>query len=372
MSNQTFDVAVIGGGAIGCSIAWELAKRGQSVVLAERGTPGRETTFAAAGMLLPLGESKRPGPFLQLALSSMKLWPGFAEELGESAGQSVEYRASGKLLVAMNDHEAEEMRALHEWQSADGFDVRMLSSVEAREMEPALSAHMVIALFTPQDHQVNNRALGQALWTAAARAGVTVLTGTPVAGIKRTGEAVSGVQLADGSVLNARTVVIAAGSWAGQLTGLPRTLPVFPVRGQMTSLASAPPLISHMVMSHRCYLVARGGAQILVGATVEQAGFKNFNTADGLRSLFDGVVELLPDAATLPVLETWSGLRPGTPDELPVLGADPDVEGLFYAAGHYRNGILMTPITAHAIADLITTGKSGADLSAFSILRFEQ
>jgi glycine oxidase len=371
-TRASFDVAVIGGGAIGCAISWELARRGASVVLAERGMPGRETTFAAAGMLLPLGESSTPGPFMQLTLASMTRWPAFAAELREFSGVDVEYRASGRLLVALNDAEAEHFHAQHAWQTADGFDVRMLSGAEARELEPALSPHVVAALYTPHDHQVNNRLLGQALWSAAARAGVTVLTGTPVAGLKRERHVVMGVELADGTALQAGTVVNAAGCWAGQLAGLPRKLPVFPVRGQMTSLASAPPLISHIVISHRCYLVARGGSQILVGATVEHAGYKNFTTPDGLRSLFDGVVELLPEAAALPVAESWSGLRPGTPDNLPILGADPDLERLFYATGHYRNGILLTPITAHVLADMITSGTSDADASAFSIARFER
>ncbi len=370
------DVVVIGGGVIGCAIAWRLAQRGCDVVVLERGTPGGEATWAAGGMLSPLAEAAGPGPFLELGLASLRRYPAFVQGIEEAAGLEVGYAAApGKLLVPLDDGDADALRRRAEWQRAAGFEVEEISGDAARSLEPALSPRALAALLIRRDQHVDNRLLGRAAWLAASRAGVRFDTGTSAERLRI--ERADGrrrfvaVETADGARVAGDAVVLAAGAWSGGIGALPRPLPVFPVRGQMVALEHVPPLLRHVVETADGYLIPRTNGRLVVGATSEEVGFRRAVTPEGLRGLLDAAIRALPALATAKFLETWVGFRPATRDALPVLGADPDVAGLFYATGHFRNGILLAPITADAIAAAVAGDAPPIDLAPFAVDRFE-
>jgi glycine oxidase len=364
------DVIVVGGGVIGLTTAWELVRRGHAVDVVERGVPGREASWAGAGMLAPLAEARRTGAFLDLSLASFERHPAFAAALAEASGIQPEYRTAGKLLVACDDAQLQALQEhLGTW--AERFGVERLTGEEARRLEPALSPDVRDAFFIARDHQVDNRRLTRALWVAAARAGARVLHGNGAAAVLTEGSRVAGVRLQDGEELRARWVVVAAGAWSGQLDGLPRPVPTHPVRGQIANLFLVPPPLTRSVVTPDCYIVARADGRILIGSTMEHAGFRAHPTAAGIARLLAGALAAVPSLADAPLAGAWAGLRPGTPDELPILGPDPEVEGLVYATGHFRNGILLAPITAEIVADVIAGRTPSQPLAPFRPERFE-
>lgn len=381
MAEHSPDVVVAGGGAIGCAAAWELARRGARVTLVERGTPGQEATWAAAGMLSPLGEAAGDPAFLRLGAASLDRYTDFAAALLACTGIEVEYRTTGKLYVALD---TEDLPRLEEFFARGAeFGAERLSAEEARDREPALSPSILGAVFVRRDHRVNNRRLGAALWSAAVGAGVDFRLGVNVREVRHRAESgrssVQGVALGNGSVLQASAVVIAAGAGSARIGGLPSPLPVRPVRGQMFAVksntvpgpyAAKSNLIEHVVMSHACYMLPRDSGTIVVGATVEEVGLTPGPTPRGIATMIDAAVAAVPAVADLPLVETWSGFRPGTPDNLPILGCDPDIEGLFYATGHFRNGILLAPITAEIIADLVSARPPAVPIERFDPARF--
>ena len=364
------DVAIVGGGAIGCAIARRAALAGLRVRVLERATPGAEASSAAAGMLSPLAEAHGPGPFLDLLLASRALYPAFAAALRDETGADVGYDDAGTLYLSLREEDDAELEHRHGWQSEAKLCVERLTAGEAREMEPALSPAVRFALRFPGDHQVDSRALSAALWKAAERAGAEVRLGAEAAALLRDGGRAAGVALADGTRVAAGAVVIAGGSWAGRIEGLPRALPVEPVHGQLLALHPHPPLLRHVVDSPRGYLVPRASGRVVAGATAERVGYHKAVTAAGLHRLLSAAIEAAPGLAAAPVAETWSGLRPGTPDGLPILGADPDFPNLLYATGHFRNGILLTPLTADLVVSLLLGDTPSMDLAAYSITRF--
>lgn len=371
-SSARSDVVIVGGGTIGCAAAWLLARRGVDVTVVERGTPGREAAWAAGGMLSPLAEADGPGAFLDLSLSSFERFPGFVEALREASDLDVEYRTSGKLEVALDDSEAERQAARFAWQREQGFETERLDGDEARRLEPSLSPAVRSALRIAPDHRVDNRRFGRALWTAAGHAGASFRLGLPAARVATaavgdgSGRAVRGVELADGTVIEAAHVIVAAGCWSGELDGLPRPLPVFPVRGQMVAVAAVPPLLERVVAGNGCYLIPRADGRVIIGSTMERVGYRSHPTAGGIATLLRKGLRTVPALADARIAETWAGLRPGTPDDLPVLGPDPDVQGLVYATGHFRNGILLTPVTADIVTAVVTGEASPVDLDAFA------
>lgn len=375
MDRSTADVIVIGGGAIGCAIAWTLARRGQHVTVLESATPGREATWAAGGMLSPLGEAAHSPSFLSLASASLDLFDAFSRRLMDSTGIDVEYRMHGKLHVALDP---EDEATLDRMVAAGGpFGARRITAREALALEPALTERVTGAVVVERDHTVNNRYLGQALWAAATAAGADVRLGVRASGIAISDGTFRGVTLADGETLRSRAAVVAAGAWSGRLGGLPSPLPVRAVRGQMVAVHASMsevrggrPLIRRAIEGRHCYMIPRDSGRVLIGATVEEVGFRTGPTPAGIAAMLAAGLELVPGIADLPMTETWAGFRPGTPDRLPILGAAPDVDGLFYACGHFRNGILLAPVTAEVIADLVTGTEPTVSIDAFRAERF--
>ncbi|HID04985.1 MAG TPA: glycine oxidase ThiO [Aigarchaeota archaeon] len=373
-------VAVVGGGIIGLSTAWQLALEGVEAVVLERGEAGREATWASAGMLAPNLEAE-PGEeaLLPLLLESGRMWPKFAEQLEELSGIKVNYRTEGAMAVALNRGDVEELRFQHSFQRRLGLDVKWMDGEEALEMEPNLNRNILAALYSGSDHQVDNRLVVKALKVALQRSGGVLKEHTEVKRIIVEGNRVRGV-MADGLVIGADYVVVAAGAWSRRLEGIPDNArpPVRPVKGQMLSVKTPGnnPLLTHVVWGPTrawgmTYLVPRLDNRILVGSTVEEMGFDKSVTAGGLMNLLRGAWEVFPPIYDLPVDEVWAGLRPGSVDDAPILGPT-EVEGLVMAVGHFRNGILLAPITAEAVVKYILEGGLPEVAQPFTMNRFRK
>jgi len=371
VSDRSAGIVVVGGGIIGCAVAWELARRGADVALVERDVPGRGATWAAGGMLSPVAEANEPGAFLRLALASFELWPAYVDSIREASGVAIEYRAAGKLCVALDDADVESLEASYRWRSAAGHAVEWLDGDAARALEPGLSPAIRAAMLVEQDHWVDNREVGRALWVAAARAGARVRTGAGAVELLRNASGgAAGVLLDDGSRLDADAVVLAAGCWSGALRGLPRPLPIAPVRGQMVAVQAMPSALGRTVQAGHRYMIPRADGRVTIGSTAERVGFRTHTTPAGIAALLDAAMRVAPSLAEAPIVQTWAGLRPGTPDGRPILGPDPEVGGLFYATGHFRNGILLAPITARLVADAATGAPTEIPLDEFAPDRF--
>lgn len=371
------DVAVIGGGAIGCAIAWRLGQAGLRVTVIERGQPGQEASHAAGGMLVPQAEADRADDFFHLGVASRALYADFARELRDTTGIDIEYRTEGTLYLALTDEDEEELEQRWQWQHAAGLNVMRLSADGTRKLEPQVNEKLRWALKFPDDHQVDNCRMVTALVAAAHMAGVKFLTSTvatrliteSVAGQRR----VTAVATSSGEV-QTRTAVLAAGSWSGLLSdesGKSVTgFRVKPVRGQMLAIANLLPPLRHIIYSCRGYLVPRLNGLVITGSTTEQVGYDKSVTPGGVVSIIERAVEIAPALKGQPLVEMWAGLRPKGRDNMPVLGADPTIDGLIYATAHYRNGILLTPVTAQAISELIVKGASSVNLAPFGVTRF--
>ena len=367
------DVVVVGGGAIGLAVAWRAAQAGMAVTVVDQ-APGRGASWAAAGMLAPVTEVHYgERQLLALNLAAAARWPSFAAELEEAAGQPVGYRPGGTLAVARDADDNATLEDLYQFQLRCGLEVERLRSRECRQLEPGLAPSIRGGVLAAGDHQVDNRALVQALVVACERAGVRLVEGR-VAELAVEGGRVTGVVLAaSGERLAAGTVVLAAGCWSGGIGGLAaEALPlVRPVKGQLLYLRGPAdqPLCSRNVRGLEVYVVPRGDGRVVVGATVEEQGFHTSVTAGAVHDLLRAALELLPEVAELELAETVVGLRPGSPDNAPMLGpAGPD--GLVVATGHYRNGILLTPVTADAIAELLASGRVPELIAPFGPERF--
>jgi len=364
------DVAIVGGGVMGCAIALRLAQRGLAVTVVERGIPGAEASSAAAGILGPQWEAEGAGPLLDLGLRSRALYAGFAAELRELSGIDIGFAKSGLLEVAFDEAGAQALATRWAWQRGRGLRGEMLDGGQVRAIEPHLGPAVRAGLRLPDEGHVNARALARALSQAAAIAGARFLQGHYVRRVVTAGDRVTGVEL-DGETLPAKTVVIAAGSWSSLVEGGGVPPPtVRPARGQMVAIEMRPPLFRHVIAAHgRGYLVPRLDGTVLAGSTLEMVGYRKEVTVAGLSQILAMVRALVPDLDHAPVVETWSNFRPYTDDHLPVLGRT-GVEGLVLATGHYRYGILLTPITAQLITELITSGTATIDLTPFSVARF--
>jgi glycine oxidase len=362
------NVVVVGGGVMGCGIALRLRQAGARVTVLERSIPGAEASSAAGGILAPQHEAEGPGPFLELCLRSRGLYPDFAAELQALTGVNVSYLPSGVLSLAFDEADMRRLEATVGWQRALGLRVEVLNPAEARALEPQLSPHVLAAVRYPDDHQVDNRLLTRALTMAAAKVGATFRTGYVRGVVEERGRAV-GVDL-DGETLRADAVVIAAGSWSGLVQGSaldPRV--VRPARGQMVQFQTRLPLFSHVLFSDKGYIIPRADGRVIAGSTLEFSGFEKHVTAEGLHRILSLAMQLCPALGSAPVQETWAGLRPYTEDHLPILGTGP-LPGLFLATGHFRNGILLAPITAKLVAQAVLGEKPLVDLTPFRCDRF--
>ena len=367
------DVVVIGAGVIGLGIAWRAALAGLEVTVID-GSPGRGASWAAAGMLAPVTEVHYgEHALLELNLAAAARWPGFAAELEECSSQSVGYRRCGTLTVARDTDDNAALEDLYRFQRDLGLKVQRLRSRECRQLEPGLAPGVRGGILAAGDHQVDNRALVTALLTACERAGVLRRSGR-VAAVRVSGDRARGVVLAGGEPLEAGTVVLAAGCWSGTLGGLPPGLlpPVRPVKGQLLHLRGPgeAPLCQRNVRGLEVYVVPRGDGRVVVGATVEEQGFDVTVTARGVHELLRAAIELLPEVGELELSETVAGLRPGSPDNAPLLGPSA-LDGLVIASGHYRNGILLVPVTAAGIAELLASGRVPDAIAPFSPCRFD-
>lgn len=367
MTGVRADVVIVGGGLIGCALAAELAARGRSVTVLERAEPGTEASGAAAGMLTPQSEARARDAFFELGLESRELYPAWARGLAEETGVDVGYRKTG-LLHCRFETDAMPAAQTFAWQHAAGLPVlaRRREDLVA-EAGGRISPEVRDAALFPDEAAVDPRRLTRAAWLSAVRRGAVVRTGTAVLGFRIEKGICRGVDTESGPV-EAGTIVDAAGAWAAFEGRLPLPLPVEPVRGQIVELSLPGQLLETIVASDDVYLVPRPDGTVLLGSTAERVGFQKAVTAEAVARLIAAATRLVPALGQARFVTAWSGLRPGTPDGLPVLGGSP-VEGLFFAAGHFRNGILLAPATARILADLLTGGPP-RDLSAFSIERF--
>ncbi len=364
---------IIGAGVIGLGIAWRLAQRGAAVTLFDRAAAGSGASHAAAGMLAACAEAE-PGEEKLIALGrrSQALWPDFAAELETLTGQPVDLRREGTLVVALTADDQARMRHHLEFQRSLGLPVEWISAREARRHEPHL-ASIAGAVWSPEDGQVDNRKLVAALKLACASAGVDIQEHRPVRRILLTNGRAVGVELADGTEHRGDTVVLAAGAWSRGIEGLPSALrpPVRPVKGQMIALQmdAAVPLVTHVVWGPKVYMTPRLDGRLILGATVEEKGFDATITAGAVLALLEAAWRVFPAIEELPVAEMWAGHRPGSRDDAPILGYGP-AGGLVYATGHHRNGILLAPITADAIAGLVLDGTTDPVIAPFGLDRF--
>jgi len=350
------DIVIVGGGVIGLTIARALALRGvRDVCLVERGRLGTEASWAAAGMLLPQVEADAADEFFNLACQSRDLYPAFAAALRDETGIDVELDTTGTLYLALTEHDHKEIEKRYEWQTRAGFAVERLSGAEARELEPCISEATLGALRFPKDIQVENRRLLSALANSVTKLGVDIATETIVDSITIEGNRVSGVQTSRGAI-SCPTVVIAAGTWSSFIKTAPVPT-IEPIRGQMICLEAKPQLTRHVIYSPRGYIVPRQDGRLLAGSTSEHAGFAKCVTAGGIATILRNALEISPAITGLPVVDTWAGLRPRAADGLPVIGPCGEIDGLFCATGHYRNGILLAPLTGELISKAIVSSQ---------------
>jgi glycine oxidase len=369
------DVVVIGGGVIGLTIARALALRGAGdICLIERASLGHEASFAAAGMLAPQAEANSQDDFFRLATRSRDLYADFAASLHEETGIDVELDTTGTLYVALTYHDLVEIEKRYAWQTAAGLPVEMLTQSQTQQIEPCISPSVLAALRFPLDVQVENRRLLSALANSVSKLGVSMLMGTSVESVKIEEDRIEGVQTSRGFI-SCQAAVVAAGTWSSFIKFAPASQKpapaVEPVRGQMISFDARPQVTRHVIYSPRGYIVPRRDGRLLAGSTSERAGFAKQVTAGGIASILKNAQEISPSVSALPIVDTWAGLRPRAPDNLPVLGPCDEIGGLFYATGHYRNGILLAPVTGELIAEAVVGGVTSPLLGPFSPSRFD-
>jgi glycine oxidase len=367
---RDFDVVVVGGGVIGLSCAWRLAQRGARVTVLERSLPGGGATRVAAGMLAPVGELTFGEPeLLELTLAAARLYPEFVAELETATGASTGYERLGALHVALDRDEAAQLRRVHDLQRSLGLEAEWLSTRRCRELEPGLPPSFHGGVFAAGEAAVDPQKLARVLLQACAEAGVQVRPGCEVVGSIIEADRIVGVRAEKrGGIAGplfaytssdrdffAETVVVAAGAWSGAAPWLPEEArpKVRPVKGQVLELTSRSrePVARHILSSERVYLVPRPDGHLIVGATVEEMGFDTAPTAGGVHELLREAYRLLPEVAEMDFRFAQAGLRPGTPNNLPHVGPGA-IDGLILATGHFRNGILLAPLAAEAVAGI--------------------
>lgn len=386
----TADVVVVGGGVIGLAIARSLVRRNARVLLIERGEMlGAESSRAAAGMLAPQSEANRADEFFALACASREMYPSFAESLREETGIDIELERTGTLYLAFTEKDEREIRHRYQWQKQAGLGVEYLTAEEVRALEPCVSPLVRAALLFPFDVQVENRRLVGALVASLENSNTQIWTGANVEALRIADGRTLGVETSRGFV-RAPVVVVACGAWTsfikvknasgdhnGESGGVSSnndealTASIRPMRGQMLCFQTQERAVRHVLYSPRGYLVPRLDGRVLAGSTTEDAGFDKRVTDAGTRAILTHVGEIAPALIDeMQLIDSWAGLRPYAADEQPIIGADRDVRGLFYATGHYRNGILLAPITGEVVAEMILENTSSPLVEAFTPDRF--
>jgi glycine oxidase len=366
---KKFDAAIAGGGLIGASIALELARAGLRIGLFDRQEPGQEASWAGAGILSPAPEGAAMISLVPVAKASMAIYPEFVRMVEETSGQSVGYRPKGTLQAIFMRDAREELSTVIALHHGLGLKAEPLRADDARELEPALSEELEAAVLRPEEASVDNRALTQAVLEAARRSGVQFFAGSEVEAVWREGSRCLGLHLKNEKI-EAQWTVIAAGCFSANIEGVAAFAPVRPAKGQMIALRADHLNIERVLWSEKIYLVPRNDGRVLAGATVEYAGFEKGLTAGGLEKILAGALELAPGLANARVEETWAGLRPDSPDHLPILGPT-DLDGLLIATGHFRGGILLAPITARLVREWVTQQRVSVDWDRFSPMRFQ-
>lgn len=367
---STYDVVVAGGGLIGASIALELAEAGLKVSLYDAREPGREASWASAGMISPAPENPGTIPFVPISLASVALYPEFIHNVEELSGMNIGYRKDGAIDAIFDGNVEEELSTVIALQHGVGLRAEALSGDQAREMEPALSHEIEAAIFRPDEASLDNRAFTDAVLLAAERKGVQIFVGNGAKALWKEGGRCKGLVLENGRV-EAKYTIIAAGCFSARIEGVAAYAPVLPAKGQMVALRCESAEIKRVLWMEHTYLVPRNDGRIIAGSTIERTGFDHHITAGGIKKILSEAIKLAPALEKARVEETWAGLRPDSPDHLPILGPT-DVEGLLIATGHFRSGILLAPITARLMREWICTRELSVDWERFSPLRFAE
>ena len=366
------EVLIIGGGVIGLSIAREVHKKGvRRIRIVDRGPVGAESSWAAAGMLAPNIETDTDEVFHRFGIEALRFYPAFAADILNETGIDIELDRSGTLCLAFTDEEATEFTEAFDRHIARGVRVELLHSTEIQELEPAISQSAIAALCFNDDCQVENRKLVIALSTYAEENKIKIEEGVEVERLLTDGSRVIGAAISDGEIL-ADTTIVATGAWTSfiKIGEMPMPFNVKPVKGQMISFDMPTRELRRVVYSHRGYLVPRADGRVLVGATVEDVGFEKSTTAEGLDELKQAALEMMPGLEQFSVNDSWAGLRPFAADGLPIIGGLPGYENAFVATAHYRNGILLAPLTGKIVAEKIVDGNSSEFFDSFPAERF--
>ena len=366
---KKLDVAIAGGGVIGGAIALELARAGLRVGIFDRQLPGQEASWASAGILSPAPENPGMVAMVPLGKASMALYPEFVATVEEISGKSTGFRPKGTLEALFSPDTKEELSTIIALHHGLGLKAEPLRAEDARDLEPALSEEVEAAVLRPEEASVDNRLLTAAILEAAQRSGAEIFGGNSVKGIWREGNRCAGFVLQNEKV-EAKWTIVAAGCFSAAIEGVAPYAPVRPAKGQMVALRADELKMERVLWSEKIYMVPRNDGRILAGATVEYAGFDKRVTAGGIEKILAAAIELAPGLANARIEESWAGLRPDSPDHLPILGPT-EIEGLVMATGHFRSGILLTPITARLVSEWITEERVSVDWDRFSPLRFQ-
>jgi len=365
---KKFDAAIAGGGVIGGAIALELARAGLRVAVFDRQQAGQEASWASAGILSPAPENPGMVAMVPLGKASLALYPEFVGLVEEISGKSTGFRPKGTLEALFSHDTKAELSTIIALHHGLGLKAEPLRAEDARELEPALSEEVEAAVFRPEEGSVDNRTLTAAILKAAERSGAEIFSGDGAKAIWRDGDRCAGLVLQNEKV-EAKWTIIAAGCFSATIEGIAPYVPVRPAKGQMAALRADDLKMERVLWSETIYLVPRNDGRIVAGATVEYAGFDKRTTAGGIEKILSAAIDLAPGLANARLEETWAGLRPDSPDHLPILGPT-DVDGLLIATGHFRSGILLAPITARLVREWITEQRMSADWDRFSPLRF--
>jgi glycine oxidase len=365
---KNFEAVIAGAGLIGGAIALELAQAGLRVAVFEKGEPGREASWASAGILSPAPETPAMIPVVPLAKASVGLYPEFVANVEEISGHNVGFRPFGTMDALFSREAKRDLSTLIALHHGLGLKAEPLRAEQARELEPAVSPELEAAALRPEEACIDNRALTQAVLRAAQTSGAEIFPDQGVEAVWREGSRCVGLKLHNQNV-SAKWTVIASGCFSANIQGVAAYAPVRPAKGQMVSLRADELKIRRVLWSEKIYLVPRNDGRILAGATVEYVGFDKHVTAGAVERILSDAIELVPGLANARIEETWAGLRPDSPDHLPIVGAT-DLDGLLVATGHFRSGVLLTPITARLMREWITEQRVSVDWERLSPMRF--